>query len=461
MFQEEMREQIAGWRDQNTISEMNDDVRTLYELLAGNTTLSQGRPTGPVEDRASTFSISEKYGFTWIQAFALSCWYGKAKNESVTAWVEEFQRKVDVKEESTSPDDDPLWVILKLFASMSRNSQIPKPVFPQSLSALESRWDAGAAFNIFHSITANLSPSNIKTDAAKAAELTTAFASQLESRSDLPGAIYALLHLEDPFRRVAAIQDVLSRHAASLPDHPDQPVFTLLTQTLHIPIPWLAKAKALFYRSTHDSEKELHYLILAQEEAVAHECLCKRVAPRLVIDEAYEELLGAVEMFARFRDSNSSSSSASKAGAEAWENGGGVYSDFVKLVQISRAGVRGRDKEKFSALLERCRKGLEAMGRKLEGSSPKNTRDGTVNENGSWGLEELEQRVAWREMGRVVAGVMEEAGGFFDDTDGGVGGTGALETSKAMMSLPLTGDQRRDVGVRLAVERYRKVMAGV
>ena len=41
-FQDDTRRQIDAWKEQTMLSEMNDDVRTLYELLAGNTTVVQG-----------------------------------------------------------------------------------------------------------------------------------------------------------------------------------------------------------------------------------------------------------------------------------------------------------------------------------------------------------------------------------------------------------------------------------
>ena len=42
-FQQDIADQIAAWKDQNIISEMTEEIRSLYELLSGNTTICQGK----------------------------------------------------------------------------------------------------------------------------------------------------------------------------------------------------------------------------------------------------------------------------------------------------------------------------------------------------------------------------------------------------------------------------------
>ena len=205
VFQEDMRKQIEAWKSQNTISEMSEDVRALYELLAGNTTVCQGKPSGAVEDRASTFSISEKYGFDWLQAFALSTWYGQAKNDSIAECVIQFWEHLETKEERASPvlpggATDPLWVVLNIFASISQGESIEMPVLPWDLVALDKTWDAAAAFHVFHSIAAALEGEGLKIDSEKADELRAKFASQLEAKGDVAGAVYALLSSRNPRR---------------------------------------------------------------------------------------------------------------------------------------------------------------------------------------------------------------------------------------------------------------------
>ena len=404
MFQKDMRKQIGAWKSQNTISEMSEDVRTLYELLAGNTTVCQGQPSGAVEDRASTFSISEKYGFDWLQAFALSTWYGQAKNDNVAESVEQFRallRHDEGHDEGLAypelPDGatDPLWIILSIFTGITNGPGRDMPVLPWELAALETSWDVSAAFHVFYSISANLKGEGLSIDAEKADDLPATFASQLEAKGDVVGAVYALLHLEDPGDREAMIQDLLNRRAAVLPAHltsdekqvedaEERKLLAMLTTVLKLPLEMLAKARALLARSIFDAEGELHYLILAKDNDAAHECLCRRVAPRLVIDEDYETLTDAVRNF----------SHVSGHDITGWQQGGAVYSNFATLLTLD--GKKNKEKEK-AAVLEKTRKGLQGMKYKFQGKAL-----------GEGGLEELEERVAWKEMGRVVAEIMEK-----------------------------------------------------
>ena len=408
-FQGDMRRQIEAWRSQNMLSEMSDDVRSLYELLAGNTGVCTGKADGAVEDRASTFSISEKYSLDWVQAFALNFWYGKVKNGTIGECVADFQEKLELKEEKASPVladgvEDPLWIVLKLFDSMNADSRIGSPVLPQALSALEGMWDASAAFHVFQCITATLSGEDLHVDKGKADDLTEAFAAQLEAKGDVVGATFALLHLSDANKRKAMLQDLLNRHAATLPSldheslraHPDG-ILSLLTKTLLVPVEMLAKAKALFARSTFDAQAELKYLMIAGEKEEAHQCLCQRVAPRLVIDEDYDGLKDAIMQFG----------DAAGQGIWGWDEGGDVYAGFALLVGMD--GKKSSQKEK-AARLEGCKRGLQAMGKKFQGKSL-----------GEGGLEQLEERVAVREMARAVAEIM--------DNDAEKGGDLASEVS--------------------------------
>ena len=62
-----MQKQVESWRQHNVYSEFNEPIRALYELLAGNALRSIGRSSGATEDRASTFTLSERFELDWIQ----------------------------------------------------------------------------------------------------------------------------------------------------------------------------------------------------------------------------------------------------------------------------------------------------------------------------------------------------------------------------------------------------------
>jgi nuclear pore complex protein Nup98-Nup96 len=418
VFQEDIKTQIEAWREQSIIPEMSEPIRALYEILAGNTTISKGKSDGPVEDRASTFTISERFGFDWMQAFALCLWYGEYKHGSIENAVQEFAGQLDERLESAYPYPDnrqqisadeeanfaatdrnqesPLWVLLKLYAAQPGSGQKP-PVLPQALASLTKPFDARAAFQLHHSLAAYIP--YVRVDTAHADALAVDLAFQLSAGGFYVGAAYALMHLSNLTERKAAIKDLLARHAADLPDafptstsvdsfHTDSAAakWQLLTQELKIPTQWICEAKAQFSRSLNQSLDELNYLVAAELWSQAHTCFCRRVAPRAVIDEDWHTL---GEVLGKFGEKPEE-----KLG-DSWSAGGGIYADFMRLV----AAPKGKKASEGHAggLVQRLQATLTEMGLRFK------KRGSDLMAGGS---EELEERVACKEMGRLVAEVL-------------------------------------------------------
>ena len=425
VFQEDIKMQIEAWREQSIIPEMNEAIRALYEILAGNTTISQGKSDGPVEDRASTFTISERFGFDWMQAFALCLWYGKHKQGSIEDAVQEFAAKLHERLESAYPypetrqqisankdtsfpptdrnQESPLWVLLKLYAARPGAGQKP-PTLPQALAPLTKPFDARAAFQLHHSLTAHVS--YVRVDTTRADALAVDLAFQLSAAGFSAGAAYALMHLSEATHRKTAIKDLLARHASQLPGLPppakankpfssnsDTTVtaeWDLLTDELKIPAEWIWEAKAQFSRSQNQFLDEMNLLIAAKLWAEAHTCFCHRVAPCLVIDEDWDTLGDALFKF----DEN-----VEEKVGDAWNHGGFIYSQFMLLVGVPRVaskGTKGVDSGWTSGRIHALQAALADMGQKLK-------KRGTDVMAG--GREELEERVACKEMGRLVAEV--------------------------------------------------------
>ncbi len=437
-FQDDIVTQISDWRGQNVLSEMSEEIRALYEILAGNTSIAQGKQNVPVEDRASTFAISEKIELDWVQAFSLCLWYGKHKNGDIAEIVAEFQEKLDSNVESATPihsngNEDPLWVVLKLFASDSgirgkgsRTSagaaKVDKPVLPQALSAMSQSFDSRASFRLHHVLSATL-PS-VAVDQEKADDLALALAFENSARGNVTGAVYALLHLSDSAKRAAQIKNLLDRHAASMPAPAPSylpPLWTALRALFQIPAAWIYQAKALYARSSNESLAELHYLVLAKDYAQAHACLLRRVAPQLVIDEDWETLRHVVAKFgenpAQEVDSAVAAIGDEGIGLE-WGNGGGVYADFVELMAMvdpsssnrrdTGQAVNEKQKQK-TALLERLMAALTAMNAQFKAET---SALGLLELNKD--REKLEERAALFEMGNCVARVVD-----LENADGG------------------------------------------
>ena len=417
-FQEDISTQIKDWGEQNIISEMSDAVRALYSILSGSTSIVKGKATGPVEDRASTFAISEHFDLSWHQAFGLTLWYGKAKNGTLEDSIIEFEAKLACGEEIAAPvghngKEDILWVLLKLYAS--RKGQMERPLLPQSItesSLSETSMDSYHAFTLHHALVAKLGKTGqvaVDTDAADklaadhAFELSSSISDGKEKQAIL-GALFVLLHIEDSEIRMASAKDLLNRFAAYLPDKT-----AAVTDKLKLPAAWIWEAKAQYARSGHDSQTELQCLIEAKLYEAAHECLCRRVAPTLVIDEDWAGLETALSLFPK------------RAATKDWPSGGAVYALFVQAMK----NTTNSDLDALqSSLVEMGRKSkIQAMGAE------------------KLGIEELREHVAVKEMSRVVAGLFGDA------------------NATAILSLPITSDVRLRETKALAVEYYRGIMA--
>lgn len=405
-FHDDIRAQIDAWGEQRVLSEMTEDIRALYELCAGNTTISSGK-TGnsvPVEDRAKTFSISEEYGLDWLQCFALGLWFGRDEKKhtsstgvvSIEAAVLEYSRRCERREESRLPNDDPMWTALKLYAGRHGVEELDMPTFPASLQKLDENLDASKVFRLHYAIASNINDVAIDEDLEE--ELIGLLAYQLGSKGNIAGAAYTLMHLRDAPKRETMLRSLLDRFAGQLPDTPSEPgtaasdtmnvdstnndsseLWSILTKQLQLPTAWLYQSKALYARAvSSDPLKELTYLVAAKSWIEAHDCFIHRVAPALVVDNDIDALSATVDLF----DDDVMEK------VPGWEVGGGVYADFA-LMCVARGQLN-------QGAVEGLRKRLVEMGRKFN-------KDGRHVDLGKLPIEELEQRVAVQEMSRVVA----------------------------------------------------------
>ena len=430
--QGDIAEQIEAWKEQNIISEINEPIRALYELLSGNTTVCEGKQNVPLEDQASTFTISDRFGFDWLQSFGLCLWYGDQKHGTIEKAVEDYRAKIDSSEEPAWPVanagstlESPLWVLLKLYTAKGPGQT--GPTLPQDLASLTKPFDVRAAFQLHHALAAHIKHARVDTEAAD--KLAADLAFQLSATGHYIGAAFALLHLSVPSVRKAALKDLLARHAANLPSslsqdettpNDDTIIFSIITQDLKIPQQRLHAAKGQYARSRNESTDELRYLLAAETWADAHTCLCRRVAPRIVIDEDWDLLAEMLELF---------SAKPEEHVGDVWAAGGGIYSDFLALVS---GKVKGKEGE---IVAKRLSQALEEMGSrfKMRGDDLK-----------AGGSEELEERVACMEMGRLVAGLLVSQG----------------VKGKSVLELPMTADARLRMAREVGGEEYRRLAGG-
>ncbi|EAS36157.3 nucleoporin SONB [Coccidioides immitis RS] len=439
-IRKDMKDQIEFWRNQNVLSEMTEPIRALYELVAGNCLRSEGKPNAAIEDRTSTFSISERFGLDWVQAFGLRLWYGIGESDSIEAAVSLFQHDISHGNEPAYPTsifgdrreqpgadlpESPLWVILKIFAVAKYNGKhpeiqpicVPRDIMPEAFSAqgLHSR----LSFQLFHHICKVARQYNaLEIDEHRADQLALNYAWELAASEEYGPALFVLLYLNRAVDRERSIKEMLCQFAELLPapvleDETTSVMWKYLTQELRLPTPWIWAAKALFARSAGVTPTEVGCLLNARHWDEAHDTFCRVVAPRLVIERDYDTLKLLLDVFGKTPERR----------IRGWPQEGGLYRDFLALVDVP--GIR-----KDQAVLKRLTSTLINAGEKIEKST-------TVP---------FEEKVALKEIGRLVAGwCTNDIGSTLQPAD--------------ILRLPMTQDARRIHAAEVSKRYYRAIMA--
>lgn len=357
-----VREQLNDWQKSRVLSEFNQPIRAIYEMLSGNVCVCTGSKNAPIEDRIDTFIISKRFGLDWRQAFGLRLWYAIKSSddlaEAVHSFAEDLQQDKEVTrpvawyvEQGISPlwDDediqsreDLLWGLLKLYAFQDADLEAVLRPENSQLSPLDVRlsWQLSRA----------LTSSEVCTygDGAddKADQLSLAFASQLTNEGNWLDAIFVLLHLSSAVVRVKSIQDHLAHHAGRIGSETSE-AFITLSHDLHIPTSWIWEAKALYMRSVvKDPRREVECLLRAEAFDEAHRTFSKEVAPNTVIERDWDTLRS---LFSGFE--------GHEASIADWRLGGELYADYLHLLEAQKKGMAHLN----SGILERLMAALPAM----------------------------------------------------------------------------------------------------
>lgn len=401
IMQQDMVQQIKEWRRLNVISEMSESIRALYEMLAGNVCLCEGRQ-GPIEDRASTFTISQKYNLTWSRSFGLRLWYAIADDEPLEAAVKSYLHDLSGPETSKPkpwflvkhgsnppwPDSDPegredvIWGILKLFTYHKDGkftTKLSDVVAPENVRG--NPIDNRLSWELYFALLPYL-PQHQSSEAAD--RLTTSFAAELESANHRMWAIFILLHLHNAEQRQVAIRDILARQAAFI-DIDNAKTQDILFNQFHIPEAWIYEAKALFSRAVEqDRITELRYLQRAGNWTEAHNVICRTVAPKAIIERDHHTLSKILDEFEKAEKPYT------------WRTGGAVYQDYLKLLST-------KDPVEHHKLIKRLLRSIPDMANTGPGAANKK-RKGTV-ETGSEN-EGFLRSIAIKEMSWVVGDML-------------------------------------------------------
>ncbi|KAF2471836.1 uncharacterized protein BDR25DRAFT_303231 [Lindgomyces ingoldianus] len=351
VMRRDMTTQIEEWRRLDMLSEMEDSIRALYELVAGNCGRAEGKIGGGRENKAATFNIAGRFGLDWRRAFGLRLWYGILADEPIELAVAQFadalrEGREDVKpvpwfveqgvdmgwhDPEAEDREDILWGILKLYASskMELPANVEDVLAPQNVSGnplnarlsfqlfqiFKSRLDdqdeldtrkvgmptvreGNGLRKSFLSSTASSAEKDVQSQNALAElgdNLALTYAASLHTPEHWTTALFVYEHLSSPAMREHYIRSLLAQYSNTYSLVEFDTTYKYLQQELRVPVTWMHAAAALQAKTEGDNVRQVVHLVKAGELDEAHEVLCRSVGPESIISRDYDalrELLG-------------------------------------------------------------------------------------------------------------------------------------------------------------------------
>jgi nuclear pore complex protein Nup98-Nup96 len=351
-MRDQMTEQLEDWGGNDMLSEMEEPVRALYELLSGNCARSECKASDGRENKVRAFGIAARFGLDWRRAFGLRLWYGTLVDEPIEVAIAQFadalregyeevkpvpwfvEKGLDMGWKDPEPDsrEDILWGILKLYAS-STDYKVPTNIedvlAPENVSG--HPLNARLSFQLFRFFKSRLDeleegdtrrvemPTARTTDGLRKSfmsstalnagneeqaadalvelgdKLTITYAASLHTREHWKIALLIYSHVSQPAAREQPMRALLDQFSDTYEPVESDTTYKELVDELKIPAQWIHAAAALQAKSKGNNIQQVTHLIKAGELEAAHEVLCRSVAPDCIISRDYDalrELLG-------------------------------------------------------------------------------------------------------------------------------------------------------------------------
>ncbi|PWN44900.1 hypothetical protein IE81DRAFT_320871 [Ceraceosorus guamensis] len=361
----DVNDQLTVWRQQAALAHISNDHRRVYELLAGNVTLSEGidaaqqrRANDPV-DRADDTQIPA--GLDWKRAFGLHLWYDTAHSDPLRSAVERYEAAVGGRGDTAPPlppylqssqkaslqlrsmmqksdyARDALFQLIKLFANS--DFQLEDALRPRGFGAaladyrlpwhlyqLLARVLRIRDFDDRLDLGIEVEEEGTQGHSSRADSLTSSYAFQLESLGLWTWAAFVLLHLEIEAGREAAIKALLARNVLKITNEGSEEEDFLLSH-LSIPEAWLHEARAHEACYRNDRFAQYESLLAARDYASAHRVVVRYLAPEAIIRNDLHVL---VKLFASFTDAHPNGGLDDLPG---WKLGGRVYLDYAACIR--------------------------------------------------------------------------------------------------------------------------------
>ncbi|KAF2659873.1 hypothetical protein K491DRAFT_590130 [Lophiostoma macrostomum CBS 122681] len=471
----DMTAQIDEWRRMDVLAEIEEPLRALYELVAGNCAKSEGKGQPGRENAAATFNIAARFKLDWRRAFGLRLWYGCMIDEPIEMAVAQFadalrdgtedvkpvpwftEQHVEMGWQDRTPNgrEDLLWGILKLYASSKLEipANIEDVLAPENVSGhplnarlsfqlftlFRSRQDDDEEFEerkvgmptvrnsvgLRQSLMSNTSASEKEKQAEDPLtelgdKLALIYATSLHTPEYWTTAVFVYAHLSSPALSEHYIRSLLYQYIHTLKVDEADATFKHLAEELRVPVEWIHAAAAVKAKAEGDDVRQTVHLIKARELEEAHHVLCRSVGPECIISRQHDALR---EILGEFIPTPNNKL------VHGWKRGGEIYYDYIELDDLKKQVSWRANPElddKISALLSKLQKALEGVAR-----------DG-------WEDRGLEERVALTEISGVVAGEIAK--------------NNHADRSH-VLKLPLTEDQWLRHSLDLSATYYKAVMA--
>lgn len=334
-FKEDLKAQLALWREQRIDVHIDESVRKIYALLAGVVDVLEGSK-GLGLERCADVSLAK--GLDWKRVFGLHLWYSQPMDAPISSAFEAYDqaRKADPQNVAAplpwyreSPagvrtpwklppgaePPDALFSLIRMFADpacslsniLTPFSFSPSPLdyrLPWHLYILISRClrirdfaDRGEVLDERRDEEEDAQDSGMEPEveghSPSADLLASSYALQLEKAGMLQEAVFVLLHIEGSAGRKRAIKEMLSRNAPQLDDWMTRG----LVGSLKIPVAWVNEAKATYALNNGEVFRAYELYLTAGLYNPAHDLAVLELAPDAVI---HRDLGLLKDIFERF-----------------------------------------------------------------------------------------------------------------------------------------------------------------
>ncbi|KAK1217167.1 hypothetical protein PQX77_020175 [Marasmius sp. AFHP31] len=377
-FKEDLKEQLAIWKEEKTDSLISEGVRKVYSLLAG----LLGREEEEEEEVNPGVDVLK--GLDWKRVFGAFLWFSESEDATLKdvfeayndmafgggggAGGKEVARPVPwyVEKPSTStlesqrwralmppstttinniPNVDAHFSLIQLHSNPSLSLSQSPLLRPRSFGP--SPLDFGLPWHLYVILSRvlrvrdfgdrgesnNAADGDGDEDGGSESEepgaeghspsadlLASSYAHQLEQMGMIQEATFVLLHLEGSVGRQKAIKDLLTRSADKL----DEWMVRGLVGSLKIPMHWVHEAKAIHAMSTSSFYDAFELYLQAGLSNQAHDIAVLEIAPDCVIRRDLDMLR---DIFERF-----TTGTGPGGEVEAWSLRGKLFLDYVTLL---------------------------------------------------------------------------------------------------------------------------------